>query len=202
MDKSSVEEQIRVAVVLLLKRKGYSVSDISTGSGVPKLSRLEIVRGRERLTCVVKTSKSGRISFSRETDGTYRVLSDVDRVVHAHLRSTTDVDITMFDRETVRKAFDKNWKTLQEDGKEHLPIWVNPNHEDGRRLTGSGFQEEAIWTESVPIVRIDEEPKAQDATQSADSSSGEGVMNRIKKMLSEHMGVSPDHLEVHVHVRL
>jgi len=199
MRKSDQEEKLRTAVVRLLNIKGYSVEDISKGSGVPKLSRLEVMKGEEKLTCVVKTTTSGRISFTREDDGTYKVLKDVDGVIHAHPKSTTEVNVTFFDRTTVQKAFEKNWNALQEDGKEHLPIWVNPEWEEGRRLTGSGFMDEAVWTETLSLSQEDE---SEYPSTTPDGTAGGGIMDHIKKMLSEHMGVRPDQLEIDVRVRL
>ena len=46
--KSVSGASVREAVSQLLKKKGYVVKDMSTGSGVPKFSRLEIEKKDRR----------------------------------------------------------------------------------------------------------------------------------------------------------
>ena len=200
--------KVRESVVLLLRKKGYRVRDTSSGSGVPKLSRLEIDNGRERLACAVKitTTSHGRISFTRNDDGAYKVLSDSDRVVYA--RPVADdgsrLLVMMYDGETIRRAFDENFKARQGTDQEDLPMWLSPNHEPGTRFIGSGFGKEALWSETTPL----ENPGVGAETHPTSSLPAEegqpapaGIMEQVKTMLSAHMGVRPDQLEIDVRVK-
>lgn len=201
MGTTASEGKMRLVAADLLRSKGYTVKDIAAGSGVPKLSRLELTNGDETLTCAVKTTISGRIRFIREDDGTYKVLDDVDRVLHVHPLSDNSgrIRISMFTRETVRTAFEQNRAALEEEGKGHLPTWLNPEHEEGLRFVGSGFGSDILWSEVVSLSGHLEGAEAQSPSEDINDGS---IMERIKAMLSEHMGVRPDQLEIDVRVRL
>jgi hypothetical protein len=208
MSEKISDSQIRLAVVRLLEEKGYKVTDAASGSGVPKFSRIKIEKGAERLSCAVKTTGGGRISFTRKPDGTYKVLGDVDRVMHARLiqSDVVKVRISMFERPVVEKAFEDNHVALEKRGMGHIPLWVNPEHEDGWRMTGSGFQKDALWSETISItlpVASDPTPKMPGTAVPSPAPSQEvGIMDRIKAMLSEHMGVRPELIEIDVRVKL
>ncbi|KZX97304.1 MULTISPECIES: hypothetical protein [unclassified Sulfitobacter] len=206
MDKQGLE--VREAVVRLLEEKGYEVRDVSSGSGVPKLSRLEISKEDEKVTCAVKitTYRQGRISFTRNPDGTYKVLSDSDRVIYACPASDDDkaVAITMFDSSTVTQAFDSNFDARKDTDQESLPMWLSPALEPGQRFIGSGFQDDALWSEVAPLSgQTDTSMTSKNTTPpSEEGAKSVGIMERVKTMLSEHMGVRPDQLEVDVRVKL
>lgn len=211
MEKSGYKSELRSAVIRLLKEKGYTVRDVSSGSGVPKLSRLEIADGRGKLTCAVKitTKPQGRISFTRSPDGTYKVLSDSDLVVYAcPAADEAKVTISMFDAATVKQAFDANFAVRKGTDREDLPMWLSPELEPGQRFIGSGFQEKARWSEVRPLSdQLDEAAVGGQPATPPSSTAGEGeatigIMDRIKAMLSEHMGVRQDQLEIDVRVKL
>jgi hypothetical protein len=194
-----------------LKEKGYRVLDTTSGSGVPKLSRLEIDNDKERLACAVKitTTSHGRISFTRNDDGTYKVLSGSDRVIYAR---PVDDDgsrllVMMYDGETIRRAFDENFRARQGTDQENLPMWLSPDQEPGTRFIGSGFGREALWSETTPL----EKPNggaaaAAHPTSSLPAEEGQpapaGIMEQVKTMLSAHMGVRPDQVEIDVRVKV
>lgn len=212
MDKSEYKSELRVSVIRLLREKGYTVQDVSSGSGVPKLSRLEIADGQGKLTCAVKitTTPQGRISFTRSPDGTYKVLSDSDRVVYVCPAAGDEakVFIAMFDAVTLKQAFDANFAVRKGTDQEDLPMWLSPELEPGQRFIGSGFQQKALWSEVRPLSdQIGESAAGEQPTTPPPPTAGEvetaiGIMDRIKAMLSEHMGVRPDQLEVDVRVKL
>ena len=212
MRNSEYKAKLRVAAVRLLEEKGYTVRDVSSGSGVPKLSRLEITDGQRKLTCSVKitTAPQGRISFTRNPDGTYKVLNDSDRVVYACPVTDDEarVSIVMFDSETVKRAFDDNFTARKGTDQEDLPMWLSPELETGQRFIGSGFQEEALWAEvralpdQVGKALAEKQPSTPPLPAAGEGETAIGIMDRIKTMLSEHMGVRPDQLEVDVRVKL
>jgi hypothetical protein len=193
-------DAIRRAVVRLLQHKGYAVRNIGSGSGVPKWSRVQIAKDGESFTCAIKTTTSGRISFTRASTGSYNVLSDVDRVIHGRPvpEDSGKIRISMFDSATVIQAFDANHKAKVEHGMEHIPSWISPELEAGWRFTGSGFQKKALWSEVVVLG----ESEVDEHTETGSSTSEVGIMDRIKQMLSEHMGVRPELIEIDVRVKL
>ena len=207
MGKAQGEGEMRAAVARHLRSKGYEVIDLSAGSGVPKLSRIQIERGTEKLTCAVKTTTGGRISFTRNADGTYKVLSEVDRVIHVTPLADDEamVRVSMFDSARVLTAFEQNHAALNADGKGHLPAWLNPDHEPGPRFVGSGYGKDALWSEVVPVSTGPADHAGQPSTTEGSALPGSettsGIMDRIKMMLSQHMGVRPDQLEIDVRVR-
>ncbi|MDD7973919.1 hypothetical protein [Roseinatronobacter alkalisoli] len=212
MEKAEYKANLRGAAIRAIEEKGHTVRDVSSGSGVPKLSRLEITNGQEKLTCAVKitTHPQGRISFTRSHDGTYKVLRDSDRVVYVCPAASdeTKVFIAMFDAATVKRAFDVNFAARKGTDQEDLPMWLSPELEPGQRFIGSGFREKALWSEIIPMPdQIDESAAGDQPTTPLPPTAGEGetamgIMDRIKAMLSGHMGVRPDQLEIDVRVKL
>lgn len=201
------DDDIRMAVVKLLEEKGYKVRNTASGSGVPKFSRVEIEKGAEKLACVIKTTTGGRISFTRAPDGTYFVLGDADRVIHAwrNADDPTKIRVSMFDKATVLKAFEANHKAKAERGMEHIPSWISPWPEEGWRFTGSGFKDEALWSEMISIGEVETVTTSAPIPShpsSEDPSSEIGIMDRIKAMLSEHLGVRPELIEIDVRVKI
>ncbi|MFG6083400.1 hypothetical protein ACEUZ9_004660 [Paracoccus litorisediminis] len=203
MSKSEKENEIRLAAVRILKAKGYVIEDESSGSGVPKLSRLRLRLDGDQVgeMCAVKVTTSGRIHFVHDGAGSFKVLDDMDLILHACPVSgdTSKVRLSMFAQKTINDAFGKTFARLDSLGKGNLPIWLNPDREDGDRFVGSGFIGEALWSETVSIADEDDEAgKRSQASQSSDGS----IMDVIKEMLSKHMGVSPDKIDIDVRVRV
>lgn len=200
------ERALRQAVVRLLSEKGYRVKSVAEGSGSPEFSRIEALRGTERLICAVKvtTRPHGRISFTRNPDESWKVLDDVDHVIHAWQRPTdpNNVAISVYEAKVVREAFETNFLAKSQIGMGHTPCWVSPLLEGAPRFRGAGFGKWAIWTQNVPLLAVTEPigvapvkpPEAEQPTI--------GIMDRIKQMLSEHMGVRPELIEVDVRVKL
>lgn len=205
------ENKLREVAVKLLEAKGYRVSSLAKGQGVPKFSRIEMEKDGTVETGSIKVSTGGRISFTRNPNGSYKVLSEVDFVIHVtpDSRDHSKVWVTLFDRATVLSAFEENYAALAAHGMEHIPIWVNPEKEQGWRMTGSGFMDRAIWSARVsedgqstaPIATVvsGQNSVAPIGSRTADTMS---VMERIKTILSEHMGVKPDLIDIEVRVRV
>jgi hypothetical protein len=199
--KPTVETKMRDAAARLLRSKGYSVTDTSQGSGVPKNSRLELRKGGEKLVCSVKTSTGGRISFVKNDHGEFKVLKDVGLVLHCQPITKQGVEsmrVSLFEQKTVLKAFEENVTAMVAEGNEHLPVWLNPEPEEGTRFTGSGFGTEAIWRETVPISLF-EKYKEEQSEQEVETTD---VLGDIKSMISERLGVRLDRLEIDIRIKL
>lgn len=199
------DSEVRAAVVRLLEEKGYAVENTASGSGVPRFSRIKIAKGGESLSCAVKVTTGGRISFTRATNGSYYVLSDVDRVIHAHRPEgePTKVILTMYDKDTVVAAFEANHAAKAAHGMEHLPSWVNPEFEDGWRFAGSGFRDKALWSESVSASADKQVGDANEApSDNREPADDASFMETIKRRLAERMGVSADKIEIEIRVRV
>ena len=108
------DSELRKAGVRALEKKGYAVTSIAKGQGVPSFSRVKIEKEGKKETCAIKTSAGGRISFTRNSDGSYKVLSEVDYVLHVKpdAQEPSKAHMTLFDRATVVAAFDVNFKAL------------------------------------------------------------------------------------------
>lgn len=145
----------RQAGVRVLESRGYHVTDVAQGQGVPRWSRLLLKRddipgGK---MCVVKYSTSGRISFAKDDKSQFSVLPEMDFVLHVRpvFDGSGDVRVTLFDSKVVAAAFDENVASLKKRDMGHIPSWVNPDFENGWRLVGSGFQSQALWSETIAI---------------------------------------------------
>jgi len=146
------DREARLVAVRLLEAKGNKVRDVSSGQGRPKLSMVEIEQASSKRACSIKVANkalNGRIHYPRIGSGRYSVLSDVDLVLHVRPMVDGSVRVTMFDKKSVLAAFEKSYKAIEKVGKEHLPIWVSPEPESGWRQAGSGFGDEALWSETV-----------------------------------------------------
>lgn len=199
------DKEVRKAVVSLLAAKGYAVSDLPGGQGARELSRVSIAGDGKTFVCAIKTSTSGRISFVREANGTFKVLDDVDLVIHAHPLTTDEstVVVSMFDAATVRKAFERNHKALTDKKMGHIPSWVNPEPEAGWRQTGSGFRDKALWRETVKLSSAEASRESHFAWGAGDvefapehSAVRPLTIKEAKDGLAEMFGVSPDKVEI------
>lgn len=200
MDQAAIRE----AVVKLFQRKGYSVQSLSGGQGVPRNSRLAVARAGESKTLSVKLSEGGRISYTRNEDGTYKVLSEVDEVIYVRPENEGYITVAAFARNDVIGAFEANFRALEEHGMAHIPSWVNPTFESGWRLTGSGFGTKALWQE-----RVDLDGQAAGSADSPlhppleeNTTTGQGnIMERVRGMLSAHFGVPVSDIEIEVRIK-
>ena len=202
MSKRAKEGEMRQKVTELLQSKGYEVRDVSAGQGVPKKSRLELTKDGTRQTCVVKTSAGGRISFTRDPAGRYPLLDEVDLVAHVQPEpDDRSIRVRLFSQETIHEAFEKNHAAMKPEGQDHLPMWLSPEREEALRFTGSGYGKDELWSETVPL----DSPITADATlqeSAAKEAGATGIMQQVRQILSAHMGVRPDQLEIDVRVRL
>jgi len=187
------------------------VKDLSSGSGVPKLSRLEVLEvgaAGARLRYAVKISgNSGRISFSRESTGTWKLLSEVDRVLYGFVSrdNPNTLQIKVFSQSTILNAFESTYLELEKQGQAHLPIWLSPRREEGHRFFGSGFEDQAI-TETTLELHLDETPEKSDEesgekTSRANTKGELGIMEHVKELLAEHIGVDPKKIEIEIRIR-
>ncbi|UOA33001.1 hypothetical protein DSM110093_02811 [Sulfitobacter sp. DSM 110093] len=202
MQNKEVEKLARQAAIRLMQDKGYKVRDVSSGTGVPKNSRLEITDNDGTHSCIMKYTSSGRIHFVREGAG-FKVLGDTDFVliVHAPSEVAKHVVVQLFHSDTVEKAFNAAAMALDEEQQGHVPIWLSPELEEGVRFSGSGFKDRAIWVEQVSLIHS---PETVEVNESAVTvvEAETGIMERVKSMLATHMGVEADQLEVDVRIKV
>jgi hypothetical protein len=193
MEMFMVEREVWEKVHNILRRR-YGELTIITRQGVPKGQRVEIVDAGKRLKCVIKTSEGGRISFAHRPDGTWSGLSDADRVVVTGPGARSgELRVQMLDRKTLLKAFEANYNAQKDEGMEHLPCWISPQHEEGRgvRGTGDGFSEKALWSEVI-LRGGDEVVQQQGVTAEEEPITIESA----KRRLAKKYGVRPDQIEI------
>mgnify|MGYP003631682317 FL=1 len=202
MQNKEVEKLARQAAIQIMQKKGFEVGDVSSGTGVPKNSRLEVTDSEGTYYCIMKYTSSGRIHFVRDGAG-FKVLDDSDfiLIVHAPSEEAKLVKIQLFRRNTIERAFNTAASALDEEKQGHVPIWLSPELEEGVRFTGSGFKDQAIWTEEVPLnfssKMVESEEPALTKVE-ADI----GIMERVKNMIAIHVGVEPNQIEVDVKIKV
>lgn len=198
---------LRQLAVRRLEARGYTVSNRARGSGSPPWSRVEATNCGERLNVVIKvvTKPQGRIHFTPEKDGSWKALHEATHVLHVWLDPDDHrtVRISLFDVATIIKAFDANYAAMKRKrgAEEPLPCWLSPEFEDGWRFTGSGFWKDAIWSETVPLNPDPDHAVDKPSAPAPRPSYEGGIMDRIKAMLAEHMGVRAERIEVEVRVK-
>jgi len=192
-------------------RTHYGTVEVISGQGIAKGQRVRFEDGGREVTCVIKTSSGGRISFGRRDDGSWSGLSECDRVV---VVAPTEIDgdelmISMFDRQVLVDAFEANLAAQQKAGMAKVPSWLSPFHEEGRgvRGTGDGFDNKALWQEPfagkapVPVdVQLAKSPSAL-APAIANAAPATGSVRSLtlaeaKEGLARTFGVSPDAIEI------
>ena len=194
---------IRSAIVEWAKQfYDVKVDDISSGSGVPKQSRLRI----DNLRYAVKISReTGRISFTREEDGTWKLLSEVKRVLYARVRPETPnkAEILVFDAEKLLARFEETYQELAKAGQAHLPVWLSPEKEDGLRFFGSGYASEAITNTEIllenttPAVQMEQSTKLISPTNESDPVD---PIEEAKRLLAKRFGVSSQRIDIEVRI--
>lgn len=187
-----MDEEVRARVTKILEAKGYAVEAVGSGSGVPRTARLKLT-SPEGAThrCVVKVTSSGRISFPYR-DGKWTPLHQMDFVAYAHAQADGKLRVQFFRREVLEGAFNVLREVLAAKGKEHIPHWLAPFHEDGERFTGSGFGDKADWT-------IDIDPEA--LAVSPPSVSLSEAIDQAKEIIAQALGRSAHEIDLTVAFR-
>lgn len=197
---SEEEKRDYLAATRAFEERGWSVEDVSKGSGIPKFSRLKLTaEDGSKQTCVVKWSTGGRISFTRNGDGEYDVLKDFDLVAHVTPMADDpeNVRVTLFERSVVEQAFEENYRELERRGQTHLPQWLNPEAEDGWRFVGSGYGRAAMWSDVVSTADpLSEEHVAsaeaptEDANPSISPSAGSCLEELVQAVMDRGLDIT------------
>lgn len=204
MSISSAEIRKKVFEVILGK---YSeVKDCSSGTGVPKYSRLEWKMGSEVKKAVVKLSSlnsKGRISFPEKDDGSFSVLHEVDFVIYARPLSDDAVSVHLYDQADILEAFQVSRAALQaEGGKSGFQIWLSPEKEKATRFAGSGYISKAIWIEDVKLSEAVKPVEIQDHDVSeVPNAESKGKFLEAKQIVANALGVSIEQVEIEVRVK-
>lgn len=200
------DADVRKEVVEALLRDGYSVEVLSGGRGSPRYSRFAATKDGVRRVCYTKVTQGGRIHVPREPDGTYPALEGVDWILHAK-HDDTGIDVTVFDVETLRERFDMNQRSLEGRGMGHIPSWINPDYEPGWRLVGSGFKDKALWTLRIPF-QIEQKDlpllsggKPSQLSMPKGIPSQVGLLDQVKGLIAQHMGVPVEKIELDIRVK-
>ncbi|HVA11961.1 MAG TPA: hypothetical protein VNF99_01810 [Stellaceae bacterium] len=185
-----------LAVVHGSLRRRYGDIETIVMQGVAKGQRVQVVDRAKPFRCVIKRSEGGRISFDRRPDGTWRGLSESDRVV---IVAPTELDgddqtISMFEQKVLLDAFEANYAAQSKAGMAHLPSWLAPFHEDGRgaRGVGDGFGEKALWSE--PLTSAPE----SSAVSAVSESMRALTFAEAKQGLAKKYGFPPDAFDISI----
>jgi len=181
----------REAAVAVLESKGYIVTDISSGSGVPKNSRLQLELGGKIERAVVKFANkegTGRISFPRDGLGGFKVLSEVDLVIYVRPKTNTACEVIMFKGETIQRAFLETQRLLEGEGNENYEIWLSPDKENGTRFHGSGYRNSALWS------------LVHDNAVRPKSSSQTNLLDELKGIAAARLSLDPDKITIEVKI--
>jgi hypothetical protein len=191
-----VSSQDLLPVVHTILRRRYGELTVKTGQGVVKGQRVEFSDEGRPVSCVIKTSMGGRISFGRRTDRTWSGLSESERVIVVAPTKLHGADqmVSMFDQKVLLDAFEANRAAQEKAGMGHLPNWIAPFHEEGRGARGIGddFGDKAIWIEpldmkpmpssSLEVTRVEPVPPL--------------TIAEAKEGLAKRFGVSPEAIEI------
>jgi hypothetical protein len=121
-----------------------------SGQGVPRGTRFRYVENGKTVTCVIKISAhpAGKISFPY-TDGTWGVLSEVDRVLYVRRspEQPGQFEAQLHRQKVLLDAFNQNRKVAEAGGFTNMQAWLSAEPAKAKRNIGSGFGRFAIWTE-------------------------------------------------------
>jgi hypothetical protein len=165
----------------------------------------------------IKTCADRWLSIPRDGKGGYGLLSAVDQVVVVAFDDWQDpnrIQIYLFDPEVITKKAAKAYAEADRMGLKGLQ-WLPLDEDVSRRpvtaqAAGGGlkhdarliFNEPIEWTELSSKVAIIADTPTAILTESASSNPELGIMDRIKTMLSEHLGVRTELIEVDVRVKV
>ncbi len=121
--------------------------------------------------------------------------------MHAPSQEAKLVKIQLFRRKIIERAFHTAANALDGEKQGHVPIWLSPELEEGVRFSGSGFKDQAIWTEEVPLNFSSGTVKSEEPAKTK-LEADVGIMERVKNMLAIHMGIEPDQFEVDVRIKV
>ena len=193
--------EVREGVISFYEGEGYEVTDISKGSGVPKLTRLKLNNGAESLhVCIKRGAKhNGRIHFVREGEGRYKVLSEMDRVVWVFPVSDSAFDLLEFDAEVITTAFDRTFAELRKAGKEGYEIWLSPDFEDGIRFAGSGYRDKALRAETISLLDDKQSADSREALPSGTKSVA-GILAKARRDISSCTGTTEENISLELRI--
>jgi hypothetical protein len=165
----------------------------------------------------IKTCADRWLSIPRDGKGGYGLLSAVDQVVVVGFddwQNPNRIQIYLFDPEVITKKADKAYAEADRTGLKGLQ-WLPLDEGVSRRpitaaAAGGGlkhdaqliFDEPIEWTELSSTVSTVADTPASLPTESASPDPELGIMDRIKAMLSEHLGVRAELIEVDVRVKV
>jgi hypothetical protein len=194
--RSEMRKALRGAGLRVLNAR-YSDVRLLGGQGVQEGTRVAFTEAGRTVTCAIKVTSRGRISFARK-GAEWGTLSQVDRVLY--VRSCGDdlggFEAQMHSRDTLIAAFNQNQEHTASKGIGHLPAWLNADREAGDRFVGSGFGKDALWSESG---KLSEGPERTDPISSLTSGAVHDlrkVIQEAKKLVAAAFGVGTDAIDI------
>jgi hypothetical protein len=162
----------------------------------------------------IKTCADRWLSIPRDGKGGYGLLSAVDQVLVVAFDDWQDpnrIQIYLFDPEVITKKAAKAYAEAERLGLKGLQ-WLPLDEDVSRRpitaqAAGAGLKHDARLIFDEPIEWTESSSKVADTpapvrTEPASSNTELGIMDRIKSMLSEHLGVRTELIEVDVRVKV
>jgi hypothetical protein len=201
MDKDH-QKVLRDAGLSVLRGRYADVAPV-TGQGIQEGTRVTFYEGTKKLVCAIKVTTGGRISFARK-GATWGTLDHVDRVLYVRpiTGDASRYEALMLPQESMKAAFDQNHKHAVKIGIDHLPAWLNADHEDGDRFVGSGFGKHALWKEVGEFSPTLEASLGKSSGMKLTTAiTGASAPHKLtieeaKSGIAASLGISPDKIEI------
>lgn len=203
------DSEIRLNLIAWFEKQGFEVFDKSSGQGVPRFSRLDLLKAGKLTTCLVKLSKNGmgRIGFGKRKDGKWMPLSNFEQVAYVFQSPTAlhELQVQIYKASDIEEAFNTSYDAVAAEGNENYEIWLSPQceKEKGTRHLGSGFADKAMLSDVISLQQQfpSETPVASNQNDQQRSSKS-STLEAAKRMIAESLGVSIQNIEIEVKVTL
>jgi hypothetical protein len=194
-------KQLREAVTATLEGRGYAVRPI-VGRGQPVGVLLELTKGGQRQTCVVKTTRDRDIGFVWDKEKRrWATLASADLVAIGSVddkNTPTKIEVYLLEATAVRDDFNKTLKARITAGHaiEDVTVWlpIDRRNSTAPSYVGSGFKEKALWSAVIDPALDTEEPLQ--AAEAPPLPSLRLSMAEAKPALAAYYGVSPEAVEI------
>ncbi len=195
-EKTEVITKLRDFSLKALQRRFEKVIPIRR-QGAKEGTLYELWKGGNKSVCAVKATSGGRISFPRKHDK-WTPLYMTDFVIYARLspKDANQIEVQFHSNSVIQEAFDTNLHHARGIGQDHLPVWLDADHEPGDRFVGSGFGKSALWVEFGMFGGDD--PKPATLSSVPIDETRKLTIDEAKRGIAASLGISPECVEIHV----